>query len=127
MKSNGIEWKSKRLKVEQFSIRIPTEERINNIISCCTKKYKVIYNVSKYGLRPDEIDKITLRDLDLERGEETVRTSKMCNARTLKLRPEVTDLLKEYIARQRIREVDSKLFPGSQRIKLNWRVFRKKA
>ena len=37
-KSNGIEWKPKRLKVEQFSIRIPTEERINNIISCCTKK-----------------------------------------------------------------------------------------
>ena len=126
-KVNGIEWKPKRLRVEQFSITIPTEERINNIISCCTKKYKVIYNISKLGLRPDEISKIALRDLDLDRGELTVRTSKMGNTRTLKLRPELKDLLKEHVAKNKIRDVNAKLFPSPQRIKLNWRVFRKKA
>lgn len=51
--SNGIQWsRPKNLRNETYPIKIPTEERINNIISSATPKYAVVYTLSKYGLRP---------------------------------------------------------------------------
>jgi len=81
---NQIKWqRPKTLSVEAFQVKIQTEERINIIISSTTPKSAVVYDLAKYGLRPDEISKITLRDIDLERGELTLRTSKMGLERTL--------------------------------------------
>jgi len=76
--ANKIQWKRPaKLKEEDFPIKVATEERINMIISSATQKYAMAFNISKYGLRPDEISKITLRDLDLDKGEIAVRTSKL--------------------------------------------------
>jgi integrase len=127
-KANQIEWsRTKRLREEEYPVKVPTEERINLIISSCTKTYALIYRISKYGLRPDEIGKITLRDLDLDRGELTVRTSKMGAGRTLKLKQDLVDLLREHIARRGIKNIDGRLFASSKKIKRKWLDFRQSA
>ena len=58
--------------------------------------------LSKHGLRPDEISKITLRDIDLNSGVLAVRTSKMGLERTLKLKREAFDLLRDYVHKHQI-------------------------
>jgi len=84
-KANNITWqKPKKLTEQAFNVKISTEERINVMISFTTKKYAVAFGLSKYGLTPDEVAKITLRDLDLERRELTVKSSKRGLERTYK-------------------------------------------
>ena len=116
-KANQITWqKPKSLKTAIFPVKIPTEERINVIIACATPKYALVYNLSKYGLRPDEVSKITLRDLDLERGEVNVRTSKLGLERTLHLKNEVRDLIRDHINRYKITNLNQRLFSSANKI-----------
>jgi integrase len=71
---NGIEWSRPKLREEVYPVKIPTEERINLIIGSCSPRYATIYHLSKHGLRPHEISKVSLRDLNLERGKLVVRS-----------------------------------------------------
>ena len=64
--ANNIEWDRPALRNEKYPVQVPTEERINMIISSASPRYATIFHLSKYGLRPDEISKITLRDIDLD-------------------------------------------------------------
>jgi integrase len=98
-KANEIDWDRPNLNNERYPVKVPTEERINLIISSSTPHYSVIFHLSKHGLRPDEISKITLRDVDLERRELVVRTSKLGLERTLRLNRETVDLLNEYLSK----------------------------
>jgi len=125
--ANEIKWHKPILKLESYPVRARTEERINLIISAATKKYATIFQISKHGLRPDEISKITLRDLDLERGELSVKTSKLGLERTLKLQPETKNILRDYVHRYRIQGVNQKLFAESKMLKEKWRFYRIKA
>ena len=75
--------KPKRLHVEEFVIHVPTESRIGMVIACCGWVYSTVFALSKYGLRPDEISKLTLRDIDLEHGKLTVPTGKLGASRVL--------------------------------------------
>jgi integrase len=126
-KANEIEWERPSLRNERYPVKVPTEERIDLIISSCTPKYSTIFQLSKYGLRPHEISKITLRDLDLDTGDLLVRSSKLGLDRTLKLRREVVDLLKEYINKYKISKLDQRLFALPKTIRQKWRFYRKRA
>jgi integrase len=92
-KANEIKWDRPKIRTEVYPVKVPTEENIDKVIACASLKYAAIFHLSKHGLRPDEISKITLRDLDLTNGVLSVRTSKMGLERTLKLKPEAFDLL----------------------------------
>jgi len=126
-KEAGIDWNRPKLKEETYPVKVPTEEKINLIISQATPRYATIYHLSKHGLRPDEISKITLRDIDLETGSLVVRTSKLGLERTLKLKPEAKDLLREYIYRNRITTINKRIFPKVKTIRNCWRKYRQKA
>ena len=76
-KANGITWNPPRIKVSSAPIVISSEERIDKIISTRQQKWVTIFGLSKHGLRPDEVSKITLRDVDIEKGLLRVRTSKL--------------------------------------------------
>ncbi len=67
-RSNAIAWTPPILKTQSMPIAVPTEERIDKIIGRCSLKYIATFQISKHGLRPDEISKIVLRDIDLQRG-----------------------------------------------------------
>jgi hypothetical protein len=49
---NGIEWTRPKLRNEVYPVKVPTEQRIDLIISSATLKYATVFNLSKYGLRP---------------------------------------------------------------------------
>jgi integrase len=101
-------------------VKVPTEEKINLIIGQATTRYATIYHLSKHGLRPDEISKITLRDIDFERGTLLINTSKQGLERNLKLKPEAKDLLKEYVHLNQIIEINKRIFPHSKTIRNGW-------
>ena len=71
-------------------------------------------------MRPDEISKVTLRDIDFERGTLLVNSSKQGLERNLQLRPEAKDLLKEYIHLNQIKEINTRIFPLSRTIRNGW-------
>jgi len=127
-KANGIEFqKPKLLAVQPFVIRIPTEERIDNIISCCHWVYATVFSLSKYGLRPDEISKLTLKSFDLEHGQLTVPTSKLGLQRTIQLKTQTVELLRDYMVRRKATSIDQRLFASVRKIKSCWRYYRQKA
>lgn len=120
-KANQISWIRPSLKTESAPIKIPLEENIDRIISSASISYAAIFHLSKYGLRPDEISKVTLRDLDLEKKELVVRTSKLGLQRTLRLKEQTADLLRNYLRTHRCQQVNNKIFPTSKTIKEKWR------
>ena len=76
--------KPKNLLVKPYVIHVPKEQRINTIIACCGWVYSTVFNISKYGLRPHEISKLTLRNIDLEKGNLTVPTARIAENHSAK-------------------------------------------
>jgi integrase/recombinase XerD len=126
-KANRIDWQCPRIRARSSPIAVPTEERIDKIISAGNQKWTTIFSISKHGLRPDEVSKITLRDIDLQRGLLTVRTSKLGAARTLKLNEATLLNLKTYVNRKKISELNVPLFPNPDRMRDMWDRCRKRA
>ncbi len=119
-KANEIEWLRPVLKTEVYPVKIPTEENIDKIIACATQRYATIFQISKHGLRPDEISKITLRDIDLERSILLVKTSKMGLERSIRLNRLTKDLLQEYVALETISDIHRRLFASPRTIRDTW-------
>jgi len=119
--------KPKKLKVAEFVINVPTEQRIDAIIASCGWVYATVFTLSKHGLRPDEIAKLTLRNVDLEQGKINVPTSKLGAQRTIKLKKQAADMLREYANRKKILTLDQRLFGATCKIKENWRKYRRRA
>ena len=115
------------MHAEKFVIHVPTEAKIDMITACCGWVYSTVYALSKYGLRPDEISKLTLRAIDLGHAKLTVPTSKLGASRTLQLKPQVVDLLRDYVVRRKISNIDARIFSTSRKIKDTWRKYRKRA
>ena len=125
--ANGIKWVPPRLKCESMPIVVPTEERIDRIISRCSLKYVTTFQISKHGLRPDEVSKIVLRDIDLQRGLLTVRTSKLGAERTIKLKECTRENLKTYVQRKNITRLDIALFSKPSILRDQWNTYRRRA
>ena len=126
-KSNELPWVRPRVKSVKAPIKLPTEENIDKIISSASLRYATVFQLSKHGLRPDEISKITLRDIDTGNGTLSVRTSKMGLERTLKLKRETFDLLREFLGKNKINELNKKLFAHPRTIGETWTKYRKLA
>jgi integrase len=126
--ANDISYKKpKKLKVEEFVINVPTEQRIDLIIASCGWVYATVFSLSKHGLRPDEIAKLTLRNIDLESGKINVPTSKLGAQRTINLRKQCAEMLRDYVHRKKIETIDKRLFGATRKIKDNWRKYRLRA
>ena len=86
-----------------------------------------MFNISKHGLGPDEILKLKIRDVDLERGAITVPTSKLGAQRTIKLDKKCHYLLRDYVNRKGLTKPDGRLFGSDRKIKEAWRKYRERA
>jgi len=124
--ANGIKWVPPRLKCESMPTVVPTEERIDRIISRCSLKFITIFQISKHGLRPDQISKIVLRDIDSQRGLLTVRPSKLGAERTIKLNECTRENLRTYIQRN-ITRLHTPLFSKASILQDQWNTYRKRA
>jgi hypothetical protein len=124
--ANESGWVRPRVKPEKAPIKLPTEENIDKIISSASLRYATVFQLSKHRLRPDEISKIILRDIDTGKGTLSVRTSKM-GLRTIKLRRETFDLLREFLSINMISDLNKKLFAHPRTIGETWTKYRKLA
>lgn len=72
--------KAKRLTI------YTTTEQINKIISRASRKNALIFSILRdTGLGPMETHDLTLKNIDLERGAITIKSTKFGNSRVLKL------------------------------------------
>ena len=125
--ANKIIWVQPKIKCQSAPIIVPTEERIDKIIGRCSLKYITTFQISKHGLRPDEVSKIVLRDVDLQRGLLSVRTSKLGAERTIKLKEYANENLRTYIQRNNITRLDTPLFSKPSILRDQWNTYRKRA
>ena len=79
--------------------KIPTEAKIDLIIASASKKLATAISMSKdTGLRPVELMRLKLRDLDLQKGAVYPETAKHGSPRVLKLKNSTLNRLNKYLA-----------------------------
>ena len=79
---------------------VPTTEQVNKIIAHAGRKYAMVFSILRdTGLRPVELYRLALRNIDLEKGIVYPETAKGGSARALKLKPSTLAMLKEYVVK----------------------------
>jgi integrase len=70
-KTNGLQWALPHFRIEDRLPRIPTEEKINQVIVRARGKYVLVFSILRdTGMRPIELERTRGRDIDLESGEQ---------------------------------------------------------
>ena len=87
VKTNGLQWNLPHFRIEDKLPRIPTEDKINQVIVRARGKYVLVFSILRdTGMRPIELERARARDIDLDRGIITVRTAKGGAGRTVQKR-----------------------------------------
>jgi len=106
--------------VEDKLPKIPTEERINQIIVRARGKYVLVFSVLRdTGMRPIELERTKVRDIDLDTGVITVRTAKGGLGRSLKVRAQTLAMLKEYLGKHGF-GLNDQPFPKRKKMTGRW-------
>jgi len=121
VKINGLTWKPTICKTPKKLPKIPTTERVNMIIAetRCLKHALSFSIIRDSGIRPIELHKLTLKDIDLEKGILYPKTAKMGNARTLKIKEKTLAMLKQYIGMNGF-NINERIFPQPILLKMAW-------
>jgi len=124
----NIPWEKPVYRKSESPIKVPTEENINHIINnVLSLKRKVAYGILKdTGIRPIELHKLKLENIDLERGLIYIRSAKHGNPRTLKLKTQTLANLKTLMAKMKP-AFSQQLFASPDRLSMNWREERTRA
>jgi integrase len=100
---HGLKWERPKYWVPQKVPKIPLEKHIEAIIGCACQKTATATAISKdTGLRPIELMRITLRDIDLEQKTINPETAKHGAPRIVKFNNLSLNLLNKYIAKNNI-------------------------
>lgn len=98
VKKNGLVWEKPYYIVPRKLPYIATTEQLNKIISNCRKKYALILSILRdTGLRPIELHRMTLKDVDLEKGSITTYSAKDGNPRLLTMKASTLAMFKDYV------------------------------
>lgn len=90
-----MSWEKPVYKRSRRLPNVPTTEQVNKIIARSGRKYSMIFSVLRdTGLRPIELHRLTLKNIDLEKGIVYPETAKGGNARVLKLKKSTLAMLK---------------------------------
>jgi len=123
---NGLKWNMPRIKRTSQPPYVPTTEEITILCSDAGKKYCLILNIFKdTGMRPIELERTTLKWIDLNKGIIQVETAKYGFGRNLKLKPSTLVMLKEYLAKN-IFSLNDQLFPPTKSMRRNIIKIRKR-
>lgn len=113
-KTHGLTWERPKYIPRRKMPRIPQEEKINYIITNASPKLRTAISISKdTGLRPIELMRLKLKDIDLDKRAVYPETAKHGNPRVLKITNKTLHMLIEYIGRANIQP--------NQRVFANWR------
>jgi len=120
VKANGLQWTLPHFRIEDRLPKIPTEDRINQVIVRARGKYVLVFSILRdTGMRPIELERARTRDIDLERGTITVRTAKGGAGRTVQVRRQTLALLKEYFGKHSF-GLDEQPFPRRKKMTGRW-------
>jgi integrase len=111
----GFNWKKPFFIRGERLPNVPTTEQVNTIIPTFTRKYTTIFSILRdTGLRPIELHRLRLKNINLENGTIAPRTAKNGAARILKLPTPTLAMLKEYLTRYNFKQTDV-LFPPTKK------------
>jgi integrase len=109
----NIAWNMPKYRPEAKNIALPTKEKIQMLIASAGKLLGMKLQLSmETGLRPVELARLKVKDLDLDHKTVNPTTAKKGNARTLPLSETLTAKLREHIANHSLAPTDS-LFKGT--------------
>ena len=99
---------------------IPSSEQVNKIIAHSGRKYSMIFCILRdTGLRPVELHRITLKQIDMHKGIFYPESAKRGRARALKLKTATLAMLKEYITQNDFK-LTEKIFPRTSTVSHVW-------
>jgi integrase len=108
-----IEWKMPLYIPEAKTIKIPTNEKLEMLISSARTTLATKLTVSKEtGLRPVELCRLKVKDIDLDQRIVYPTTAKHGSARALKISNNLTRTLQDHIIKYKLNPND-KLFKGT--------------
>jgi len=114
VKTYGLTWERPKYIPRRKMPRIPQEEKINYIIANASPKLRTAISISKdTGLRPIELMRLKLKDVDLDKRAVYPETAKHGSPRVLKITEKTLHMLTEYIGRANIKP--------HQKIFANWK------
>jgi integrase len=109
----GITWAMPKYREPAKNIALPTKEKIQMLITSAGKLLSMKLQLSmETGLRPVELVRLKVKDLDLEHKTVNPTTAKRGNPRTLPISESLRQKLQEYIIRENLTPNDS-LFRGT--------------
>ncbi|MCJ7613676.1 tyrosine-type recombinase/integrase [Candidatus Bathyarchaeota archaeon] len=109
----GLDWTKPKYKRSERLPNVPSSDQVNTIIAHSGRKYSMIFSVLRdTGLRPVELHRLTMKNIDLEKGIIYPESAKGGRARSLKLKTETLAMLKEYISRNNF-GLTEKMFPDT--------------
>jgi integrase len=112
-KLNNIQWHMPQYRPEAKNIALPTREKIQMFIANAGKQLGRKLQLSmETGLRPVELARLRVKDLDLDHKTVNPTTAKKGNARTIPLSQNLTVKLQEHIAENNLSPSDL-LFKGT--------------
>jgi len=120
VKANGLSWSLPHFRIEDRLPKIPTEEKINQVIVRARGKYVLVFSILRdTGMRPIELERTRTRDIDLDKGTITVRTAKGGTGRIVQVRRQTLALLKEYLGKHNF-ALDDWPFPKRRKMTGRW-------
>ena len=111
MKCLNQQWEQPFYQRYDKQPKIPTEEKINMLISNARPRMALFLSMSKdLGTRPIELTWLQVKHVNLDNGTVSITSAKHCVGRTLKMKQTTLEMLKKYINKKQLNQ-DSRLFP----------------
>jgi len=109
----GLTWTMPRYEVENKRPKIPTTEKLQMLIANASPTLATKLALSKEtGLRPVELCRLCVKDVDLDQKIVYPATAKHGSARTLKISSTLARMIQDYVVRHKLNPND-KLFAGN--------------
>ena len=119
-----LSWSIPKYKRDERLPNVPTTEQVNRIIAHSRRKYALVFSILRdTGLRPVELERLTLKQVDLEKGVIYPRTAKGGRARALKLKTATLAILKDYVTKNDFK-ITERMFPSTALMSHIWRRIR---
>ena len=97
-----IEWNMPRYTQEAKNVALPTREKLLMLISNAVKLLSMKLQLSmETGLRPVELSRLKVKDIDLDHKTVNPTTAKRGNPRTLPMTANLTTKIQEHIIRKK--------------------------
>jgi len=111
-KYHEIQWEKPKYLPEPKNIALPTREKLMILVSHATKTLSIKLQLSmETGLRPIELCRLKVKDIDADHKTVNPTTAKKGNPRTVPMTQNLTVKIQEHIIRHNLKPTD-KLFKG---------------